>query len=363
MASQPLRIGVIGVGFGSRVQIPAFLQEGLEVAAVCARRRERAERVAREFDIPHAYADYREMLRLPGLDAVSIVTPRYLHHPMAMAALAAGKHVLCEKPFAMNQGEAREMWSKAGESGLTAMIDHELRYLPARAYVKELVEEGFVGDLRSVHVAMYLGPNTATPRVMMWSSVLAEGGGFLTGRGSHWFDTLRDWFGEITGVCGRVFMQETRRWDEERQQVVEADTDDAFGCIFTFASGAWGTISASFAAPFGVGTDVQIYGSKGMLELPRGKGDESLEAVVRGARLGEDQATRELPVPDRFKSAPGEQSGGSLAFRALVRRFLEGIDQGTSPSPSFYDGLRCQQVLDAVARSGADGRWIAIPRG
>ena len=253
------------------------------------------------------------------------------------------------------------MWSKAQESGLTAMIDHELRYLPARAYVKELVEEGFVGDLRSVHISLYMGSNTPKPRPMKWSGVLAEGGGFLTGQGSHQIDGIRDWFGEISGVSGKVFMQDTQRWDEERQQVVEADTDDAFGCIFTFASGAWGSISGSLKVPFGPGPEVQIYGSKGMLELPRGR-EESLEAVVRGARLGEDQATRELPVPDRFKSAPGEQSGGSLAFRALVRRFLEGIAQGTSLSPTFYDGLRCQQVLDAVARSSAENRWIAIPQ-
>ena len=117
MASQPLRIGVIGVGFGSRIQPPGFLSEGLEVVAVCASRQERAESVAREFGIPHAYADYREMLRLPGLDAVSIVTPRHLHHPMAMAGLAAGKHVLCEKPFAMDQGERGRCGARPRRAG------------------------------------------------------------------------------------------------------------------------------------------------------------------------------------------------------------------------------------------------------
>ena len=110
MTTKPLRIGVIGVGFGTVVQIPGFQSEGVEVAAVCARRQERADKAAADFNIPAAYTDYHKMLQEADIDAVSVVTPPALHHEMVMAALDAGKHVLCEKPFAMDQVQARGMW-------------------------------------------------------------------------------------------------------------------------------------------------------------------------------------------------------------------------------------------------------------
>ncbi len=186
MTNTPLRIGVIGVGFGTRVHVPAFRSEGMEVVAVCARHRERAEEAARELAIPGAYTDYRTMLEEADLDAVSIVTPPAYHHEIATAAMAAGKHVLCEKAFAMNQGEAQEMWRKAQESGVTAMIAHEFRFAPGRAYVKELLEQGYVGDVRTVHMSLFRGPmESQGPRPLGWSSQASEGGSFLGALGSH----------------------------------------------------------------------------------------------------------------------------------------------------------------------------------
>ena len=136
-----VRIGVIGVGFGSVVHIPAFQSEGLEVVAVCARNEARAEAAANFFNIPHVFSDFQRMLEMPDLDAVSIVTPPALHHEMALAALNAGKHVLCEKPFALNSVQAREMWEASEASGLTAMICHEFRFAASRMQVKELIDD------------------------------------------------------------------------------------------------------------------------------------------------------------------------------------------------------------------------------
>jgi predicted dehydrogenase len=102
-----LRIGVIGVGFGVTVHVPAFQSEGLEVGAICSRRRERAASAASQFGIPEVFDDWRELVASPDLDAVSIVTPPSLHHQMALAALEAGKHVILEKPFTLNAAEAR----------------------------------------------------------------------------------------------------------------------------------------------------------------------------------------------------------------------------------------------------------------
>ena len=99
MTTTNLHIGVVGVGFGATVQVPGLQSEGVDVVAVCASRRERAEKAAGDFGIPGIYTDYREMLRHPGMDAVSVATPPAVRHEIVMTALDAGKHVLCEKPF------------------------------------------------------------------------------------------------------------------------------------------------------------------------------------------------------------------------------------------------------------------------
>ena len=146
----PVRIGVIGVGFGARVHIPAYQSEGFDVVAVCTRREETARVAAERFGIPSVFTDHEAMIGMDGLDAVAVVGPRALHHPMAMAALEAGKHVICEKPFTTELHHARDLWRKAEATGLTAMVAHEFRFASARARVRELVEEGYVGPLHMV---------------------------------------------------------------------------------------------------------------------------------------------------------------------------------------------------------------------
>ena len=127
------------------------------------------------------------MLQHPGLEAVSIVTHADLHYEMTMAALAAGKHVLCEKPIAVNQRQAREMWEKAQDTGLTAMVAHEFRFAPGRTYVAELIREGYVGEPLSISMTLFLGmprrPAGQPPR-----PVVPGSSGALGALGSHYID-------------------------------------------------------------------------------------------------------------------------------------------------------------------------------
>src|SRR4051812_26678622 len=126
-----VRVGVVGTGFGSRVQIPGFLKlDGVEVAAVMSSGRpENARQVAADYKIKQVCITFEEMLQVPGLDAISIVTPPYQHHALTLQAFAAGKHVLCEKPLATSLEEARQMLEAARRSGLVGMVDHEFRYV------------------------------------------------------------------------------------------------------------------------------------------------------------------------------------------------------------------------------------------
>lgn len=360
MTAAPLKVGIIGVGFGSTVHIPGFFSEGAQVVAVCARRKERAEKAATDFGIPNVFTDYQEMLQMKDLDAVSIVSPPPLHYEMSMAALAAGKHVLCEKPFALDQYQAKEMADTAARTGLTAMVAHEFRYAPGRAYVKELIRQGYVGKLQSVHIYLFRGPTEQRTRVPNRGATAAEGGGFLWGLGSHYIDALRDWAGDVARVCGGAFVQDPNRLDPATGQTVMTDADDAFSFVATLASGGWASMSASSQAPFGPGALLQVYGTEGTLHTPQPGVNPPSDAKVLGARFGEGQGLHELPVPQQFRPFVDPRDDRLLAFRLLVREFRQGIAEGISPSPSFYDGYRCQQVLDAVRSSMKGDGWVTL---
>src|SRR5688572_31058039 len=242
----------------------------MEVVAVFSRRRERAEEAASRFGIPNAFTDYAEMLRMDGLDAVSVVTPAMLHKDMSIAALKAGKHVLCEKPFTTDVAAAEEMWQAAQDAGLTAMVAHEFRFASGRMRVKELLDEGYVGKPQLVLMRLVQGGGGGrgggggSGEVQAYAperDSAALGAGFLWGLGSHYIDCLRHWLGEVVSVSGDV-----RNFRPDRMsgaEVVKADADDTFLFTLNFANGAIAHMAGSRSAPFGAGPSVEIYGMEG----------------------------------------------------------------------------------------------------
>ena len=140
MADKTIRIGILGAGFARTTQIPGFKNcEGARIVAIASAHREHAAEVAREFEIEHVESDWRALIARDDLDLISIVTPVVTHCEIALAALERGHAVLCEKPMAMNAGEALRMTEKARETGVLALIDHELRFLSGRIKLRELL--------------------------------------------------------------------------------------------------------------------------------------------------------------------------------------------------------------------------------
>jgi len=359
MTSSVRKIGIIGVGFGAQVHVPAFRSEGWEVAAICSRNSDKVRKAAADAGIADAYTDPMEVIARDDLAAVSIITPPGAHHVLAIAALRAGKHVLCEKPFALDAKQAREMLDAAEKARRTAMIAHEFRHTPQRAYIRQLLDEGYIGKFQLCTIELFLDRYvTREPRPFSWMARKADGGGLLGALGSHYIDGLRYWFGEVASVSGKLAILRPDLVESATGRKLEAETDDTFSFTLTFKNGGMATMIASFATTPTRGAKIVVMGESGTL-LAEQPGPNPLEdGVALASRDG--APLHVIAAPPQYTPFTDARDHRLMAFRLLVRDFTNGVMQGTSPAPNFTDGLRCQEVLDAVRESSESGRSIPL---
>ena len=351
----PLRVAVIGLGFGATVHIPALqhLPE-TEVVGVCARRPERAHLIAAQHRIKLVTTDYREMIRHADVDAVIIATPPHLHHAIAITALEAGKHVLLEKPMARSVAEARDLAKMAQTSRVVAMVNHEFRFLPVRLRAKELIDDGFIGEPHSASMTIYRSAlNDPQGRPFGWLMEKNKAGGMLGAAGSHHIDALRWWFGEVRAVTGGVTTMVRQRRLADSAGMGTVDADDNFSVVMRFANGAMGTIHYSATAAFDWGEQIMLAGSEGMLVI---QGDDRLF----GARK-RDRTLIEIPVPSTILDDVPEFDNYLTGPTArLIRHWVRAIRGEEAAEPSFDDGVRVQEVIEAIVKPGPGGRWVDI---
>jgi predicted dehydrogenase len=346
-----LRAGIIGAGFARRVQLPGLrLVPGVTPVAIASRHRANAQAVAREFDIPTVCDDAIALARSPDVDLVIVASTPPSHAEYAIAALEAGKHVLCEKPMAFDAGEAWRMVAAAERSGRVAWVDHELRYEPNRRKVGELIRAGAIGAVRHLELVLkpYLRgdgrPQTAAAPWTWWYD-RAQGGGILGAVGSHLIDLCRFWTGrEVTHVAGRVatFLKERR----DPAGVARAVTADELASgVLSLGDEVVATVTVSAVAHHGTGHLTQITGSEGTLLLT---GETKLEIGKAGGPL------EDISAPDDLV---GRTSVNNMWARSFVRlmRDLVSVISGSDPAGQparFRDGWQVQRVLDAI-RAGS----------
>ncbi len=325
--------------------------------AIVSGRRERAEEMAKQFEIRHAFTDYQQVLALNEVDAVSIVTPPNLHHRMALDAFAASKHVLCEKPMAMNVRESTEMvaaWRKAKTVG---MMDHEFRFVPARHYMKALIDQGYVGRPLYGNFQTFRH-NYATPESRPWGWLFQSetGGGFLGALGSHTIDSVRYWCGEIESVIGFTETTVKERPDPATGAMKTVTADDAFGMYLQVEGGSRAEIVAYMTVGAGTGNRYELYGSEGVLIVDNA-------TKLWGTQAG--AAPQELSIPaEYFRADLGNEPNWIpefLPFLKLIERFVEATKTGVSQSPTFEDGAHVQEVIDALRISVQKRSWIDLP--
>ena len=346
------RVGIIGTGWGARVQVPAFREAGLEVVAIAGQSLDRTRRIAGELHL-EGFDDWRALIE-SNVDLVSIVTPPSEHLTMTGAALDAGKHVLCEKPSALTVAEAEQLVAAARKHPeLLTLIDHELRFLPSFRAARERMGE--LGGIRYAEVR-YASPGRGDRnRAWNWWSDAMQGGGIWGAVGSHFVDALRFLGMEIEAAQATLLtIIDERTFENAKRRVT---SDDFAGVHLRLAGGAIAamTFSAVASGP-DEPTTLTIHGEDGALRLI---GEELLTAM-RGEPF--TLAAGDELAPRRGNSAGGAFGSGTYLLGLALRSALDDSNRNAlEGAATFEDGLAHQRVLDAARASSArEGCWVTV---
>jgi predicted dehydrogenase len=369
----PVRVALIGTGWSLRTQASAFRAGGLEIAALWSRSEEKARRLAAEHGIPFATAELDRILDRPDVDLVSVTTPPHTHREVALRALEAGKHVLCEKPFALDAAEAEAMAAAArARPDRLALVDHELRFLPTYGRLRELLTDGYAGELFHVEVTHHSSGRLDPEIPFDWWSEREMGGGFWGAVGSHYVDLLR-WLLGGRGPCRvgaasatlRTLVPKrrdreglTRRVTADDHAVVRlriaAQEGDPLPALLHLSAGVAGRSSHRLL----------VAGSRGSL---RYDGDRLLgHRFEPGRRASEAEDLTPEPGAEPVDGRDDDWTRGTVHLARALREALgEGDGRAlTSRAATFEDGLRTQRVLDAGRASSDAGEiWIEIEGG
>jgi len=363
MAKDKIGIGIIGTGFARRVQIPAFLAcDGARIASVSSASYENARTTAEEFGVGHFSADWRDTVKNPDVDLVCITTPPNLHREMAMFAIEHGRHILCEKPMAMNVGEAQEMTDAAAGKPILALIDHELRFQPGRQIARDMLREGAIGKVRHAKAIFQAPSRGDTSLPWNWWSDAAAGGGALGAINSHIIDSF-NWF--LGSPIDTVFCQLHSHIKQRRAAegvLKSVTTDDEANMLLRFHDGpvsldATGLVSVSMLEIPKYQNRMEFYGTEGAIRIDH-RGDVF---IARRSLESWDAVDVELApaVPDY------PDTGFTRGFTVIAKEIVDALRLGRTAindAATFEDGLEVQQVLDAARESNSLGRMVRIER-
>lgn len=341
-----IRIAIIGAGSIVRSRhVPGFRAiRGVELVGVCNRRRESSARAARELGLAKTYGNWEDVIQDPSVDAVLIGAWPYMHCPVTLAALDAGKHVLTQARMAMNAREAQRMLDRAREAtGQAAMVVPSPYGLAGEAFVRSLIADGFLGTLREVHVDGLTGDLADPSTPMGWRQKTRYSGfNMLTLGILH--ETVSRWVPPASRVLAYASKLVPERFDPESSRTKPVGTPDSVQVLTTHEDGSVGVYRLSAVLWGGRSMSVALHGSEGSLFY------NLLTDEVRGVRQGEDDS-RPLPIPDHLLGGWRVEAD----FVAAIR--------GERPvtHTDFATGARYMQFTEAVARSSRHQVPVGLP--
>jgi len=350
--------------------------------AICGRDPDATASAAAQLGWNSVETDYHDLVKRDDIGLVDVSTPGYTHRDVVMAALDAGKHVLCEKPLANSLEEAEEMLLAARKAGTINMVNFNYRRVPAVQFAKRLIDEGRLGEIRHWR-AVYLQDWLVDETVPLAWRLKKEfaGSGALGDIGAHILDLSQFLVAPVTSVTGTLDTFVKQRPVEARNsggsglswesgdEMGEVTVDDSTTFLARFENGATGTFEATrMAAGRRNFNSFEINGSLGSIAFNLERLNE-LEVYFREDEAGL-QGFRTINVTEGVHPYTGAwwPAGHIIGWEHthvhVVKDLLEGIRTGVNPAPSFEDGFRNQAVLDAVSRSAASGQWeqpVSVP--
>ena len=384
MALTNIKAAVVGVGFIGVAHVEALRRLGVDVVGVVGSTPERARRKAEAANLPRVYEDLQELLGDDGVDVVHVASPNHVHAEQVRAVLEAGKHVVCEKPLALSSHDTGDLLARAQASGLVHAVCYNIRFYPLCHQMHALVASGAIGQPRFV-TGSYLQDWLLMPTDWNWRLVPEQAGDLraVADIGSHWLDLARFITGRrvVEVMADLHTLVPTRRHpagpvetfasvsDGEDLIEEEMSSDDAAGIMLRFEDGTKGLVAVSqVSAGRKNSVTIEIDGSDSAVswwsEDPdrlwighRGRPNEILQ---RDPSLVDESVRSLIGYPG------GHVEGYPDTFRALFAEVYADVERG-APSerpayPTFADGHDALCVLEAVARSSAEQRWIAVDR-
>ncbi len=382
MASKTLNVGMIGYGFMGRAHSNAYKQVGqffpssykVVLKAACARDGAKAKEFADQWGYESVETDWKKLITRPDIDVIDICTPNNLHKEIALAAAAAGKMILCEKPLAMNAVEGLEMVKAVEKAKVPNMVWYNYRRIPAVTFAKQLIDEGRLGKVFHYR-AKFLQDWTIKSDLPqggqgLWRlDVAAAGSGVSGDLLAHCIDTAIWLNGGIESICAMTETFVKERMHTLTGKVEKVGIDDA--CIFMgkFANGSLANFESTRYArghkalytfeingeDMSIGWDLhdlhrlQIFDYKDEGKL---RGWKSIHITDNGG---------EHPYMDKWW-VPGLAIGYESSFVHQVADFIQGLETGKPAGPTFRDALETQHILDTILASAKDQKWLTVPK-
>ena len=363
---------VVGTGFGLFTHVRALRDAGFEVRAIVGRSRERTAERAAPLGIPVAAASLAEALEDPAIKLVTVATPPHAHYPVVMEAIAAGKHIVCEKPFAKDLAQAREMLAAAQGAGIIHMLGAEFRFDTQQALLRRVIQDGLIGEpkhfLRIYHQPGLQDPNE---KLSDWWEDAGQGGGFLGAFGTHMIDQVISTLGPFRRVSGQLQTLAPGR--------PNMTADDCYTVQFELESGAEGIIVAAMASPGPLVMSNKVTGTEGGAWIQPGatfadpaevwiQNAEGMRRVDPPAELvnpvAEPFPVKELiqTEQDRWHTQGFDVPPYTRLFAEMKFRMKGEPVTARETAGDFHDAAAGQAVLDAIRRSARERRWIDVEK-
>jgi predicted dehydrogenase len=362
-----LRVGIISANWGAFAHLPAWRSvPGVEVVAICTSRRETAEAAAKRCGIASPHWDAQALATHPDIDILDCGTRPSVREPVVITALRNGKHVYNSIPFASDIAWARQLHDAWKASGRTGVVDAYCEWLPAHRLMKEMLEEGFLGQpfggTCHFQLPLFNKPNPRFPYNWFWQAGL--GVSALRNLGSHALHMLLFLFGEIEELVAHEGML-LKEWPFPDGTSIRPQTNDFASLLLRFRSGLVFQLQVSWSATNGPGWALEAFGSKGRFAVTAPSFPTSRDSTFLAGTLDDGRMTR-VDIPERLLRTSAVDVDFTVDPQPVypmalsMIRMVQSIRGLGAAKPDFHQAWQVERVLEAARRSAEQRRWVGL---